>query len=500
MRLADVTEIDKEGKLAIPDELGNLIGFEHGSKVFFRFIKSTYTTSDNKDGTEYQLKISPIDPDMWNKLYDIEFTLGDTPGSFSAFANILRSHKIRFLFAETRTYLHNVKAECTATVHFGKFLGDVNDLDRKIAEEVERDFKLRICIKPIRMDFMGETWVIGKPSPLQYYSSKREYAPGIAGKIGKDEPISLEPAEKRLIIEHNRIRMPGSVITRLNRHFQLPNKKSGIMTVQGSCRCLAVVDTEIKMLSINFLDPGARIAKIEFHLADDPDAILAVSDFLKTKNTNLLETRIMTLATGEHAVWRVIADFSRSPFHSENADELSKRIEKEMSDIRFLKNSDSIKVLKIFGQTGESFHAEAFEILREIENSLRQIIKEKMNEQYGKKQWWKNAVPEILQNKVLERLQNKKLIPPDQDSLGDFCIDFLDLGDYCSIIANKDNCKFIFKEAKQALKDSIVQKLQELISIRNSVMHFRSISESDFMRIKVYREDILAMLENRKDT
>ena len=152
MRIANVVKVEKGGRIEVPPELSCILEFWENTQVFFRLIESQYYKED-EELREYVLWVAPLipDPRVLDRLYKIEFVLGDEPGSFSAFSQLLRKHKVRLQIGESRTTICNVRAEGNEIAWFEGLPGGIEDLNVKIEEEISNDNTgtLRKKIKPI---------------------------------------------------------------------------------------------------------------------------------------------------------------------------------------------------------------------------------------------------------------------------------------------------------------------------------------------------------------
>lgn len=527
MRLADVVEIDKDGFITIPPELRCLVGFEDDASVYFSLIRSEYYHWKEPKRKKFELKplIASIDPRLWSELYDLEFRLGDEPGSLAALTDILGKHGISIQVGESRTVLYNVRAELSITAHFKDFEGSIEDLNNIIGEEIRRNSELKKSIKPILRPVIREEkeakvigfttsesqtevveiverWVNGKPSPLQYYAFDREFPKGIAGKSGRDNRILLARDEEVATIEDGIVQIPKAIIKELDRHFGLPNER--YHSVAGSCCTIIVADSDIKILTLTLPPPWAKIVQIQFYQEDEPGAIAELAKFLSKNGIriNLLETRIRTLDFAKLGMWRIIADLSKSSYRGHHKIDLATAIEKDIEAEAkkarsYLKGE--IKILKAFGEPKEGnkgkLYGIAYEALYDFENEFRDFIERSLQKKCGEN-WWKEAVPKDIRDKVEERIKKEERQYPWYDPEDRVPVAYIAFVDYVKIIEKKDNWERAFKSVFSD-KDYVTARLKSIEPIRNKIAHATEINKDEFKRFTIYSEDLLSAIRKK---
>lgn len=134
----------------------------------------------------------------------------------------------------------------------------------------------------------------------------------------------------------------------------------------------------------------------------------------------------------------------------------------------------------------------AYEIIKKLEENLRQIIKSELSKISS--DWWKQRVPEdVRKNADIKKIKNES--PWSWLKSGTHIIDYIDFTDYYKIISRRDNWNNIFKNIFYD-KEKLIFKLKELEPIRNAIMHSRNLSSKQLNRLQLYAEDIIEMIQN----
>lgn len=496
MKVAEVRSIGKDRKIAINPIIGELLGFEEGSLVYFYLIQCEYYHREDIKEAELLLIVSSIRPDTWSNLHDLEFRLGDEPGSFAKLAELLSGKGIGIQLGESRTILWNVRAELSVTVWFKTYEGTVSDLNKDIRDAIEKDPELRRYIKPVGIEGDTETWVKGEPSPLQRYTFKREFAPGIAKKPGKNTPIPIPDPQRFNTIMNGCLEIPQFVIERFNLNFELPS--SNYCSVAGDGFAIVVADFDTKLLTLTLPRPGARIVILEFHAEDELGATAKMAGALSEDAINLLETKLNTLVFADHAIWQVIADLSGSPYRSYSAEELKEVLEKKLREQGpKLRTEEPVRVLGLLGGPleGQWIDPEAFKMLRTLETEIRSFVKSSLEKAVGEN-WWQDRVPLDIRTKAEERMDKEERIYQWHVEEDEEPMVYVDFSGYVQIILRKNNWRELFKDTFEK-EERIKTKLQELEPIRNKVFHSRRISREDLDRLRLYSTDILRAIRGR---
>lgn len=160
MRVADVVEIEKGGKIGVDTRLASLLGFEKGAQVFLSLVGSKYYRKGEGDNIrrniEYQMFVTSLDPKIFDQVFEIEFTLGDEPGSLATVAELLEDQGVKMEIGESRTILYDVRAEASVTAQFENEQVDVTKLNRTFRDRIKAEPALRNKIKPIRYEMRLE--------------------------------------------------------------------------------------------------------------------------------------------------------------------------------------------------------------------------------------------------------------------------------------------------------------------------------------------------------
>lgn len=516
MKMADVVRIGEPGKvegieepwIRVPEKLAWALGLVDGGEVFFYLIRSIHY-APNLEGAEpkmlveYQLLATPINPDIWQFLYNIEFRLGDEPGSFAAVASIFKDLGISCQVGESRTYLVDVRAECCTTVYFQRFKGSIGDLDNEFEKRIGENPELRKKIKPWKTKVTKggkerETWITGKKSPLNtmHIQKTKEFGTGTVGKKGEDIRIVLGTDDKtrkcRRMNESYILPIPQSIIDRVKESFNLEEG----MSIVGST-VIIVMDADLRGLWITFVRPSANVASVEFYLEDKIGAIASVSAFLGKKGVNLLETRINTLVFSRIGLWRVIADFGEHYPRGRNA--LERELRNDMRNVDGLQKEltkigkeSPIHVLASFTETSqEEMDTTAHKLIGHLEKALRRFISRTYEKNFGE-EWWRKRIPGGIRDRVEKRLEE-----------GGSPMQHCYFPDYAQIMSSKTGQR-IFPDLitlpqdldferwdKPSKLQYIAQRLKELEPVRNAVAHHREITADQLNRLEAYTEEIL---------
>ena len=118
-----------------------------------------------------------------------------------------------------------------------------------------------------------------------------------------------------------------------------------------------------------------------------------------------------------------------------------------------------------------------------FENSVRDLMKERLKERIGT-EWWEKSVPNKIKEKVKKRKnkdsKNKWHAPRALDE-----ISYTDFGDMSDIICNQwENFEDLFPS-----QEWVRTRLGDLEQSRNAIAHNNALSERDTNRIKVYLDD-----------
>jgi len=123
-----------------------------------------------------------------------------------------------------------------------------------------------------------------------------------------------------------------------------------------------------------------------------------------------------------------------------------------------------------------------------FENSVRDLIKERLGEREGSG-WWKKCISKNTQKKVEDRQkkdkENKWHSPRAVEN-----ISYIDFGDTASIIIeNWKDFEDLFPS-----QDWIKTRLSDLEQSRNTIAHNNILADRDIQRIKMYLQDWLSQV------
>lgn len=308
MRSCYVTSVLRDNEenyyVKLHTPLNKALGFESGSEVYFSWIEREVTIGGETESRP-ELMVTSISPDSWNDLYDLEFYLGDEPGSLASVAKIIGKNGINILISQSRTTMRGMKAEWTMSADFSQFGKDPEELKVILRDEVEaipdgnkRDYLQKRILRATdrrgpgdyvrikRSEFYKELEELRKQEKkIPYHQRSTFIRPR---KIGDEEFDTLE--------------IPQSAIQMLSDEFQ--TEPQNIDSV------VMIADTEKTLLYLWFPHPTEKIAKIFFEIDYKPGSLAEVAIFLSKRGVDLLETDLNLLAVGDKSVWKVVANFN----------------------------------------------------------------------------------------------------------------------------------------------------------------------------------------------
>jgi len=135
--------------------------------------------------------------------------------------------------------------------------------------------------------------------------------------------------------------------------------------------------------------------------------------------------------------------------------------------------------------------SEAYRILKNLENGLRQFIKEMLSK--IDENWWETRVPaEVRIGANFRKMRDERVYPWHvQKDLHP--IYYVIFSDYAKIIVLDINWDQVFNRFfKNRL--IIATKLRELEPIRDAIAHGRDVSTKDLQKLKLYSEEIMACI------
>ena len=159
----------------------------------------------------------------------------------------------------------------------------------------------------------------------------------------------------------------------------------------------------------------------------------------------------------------------------------------EVLTVHLIYNADIPKFLA----EHHSSQLSAYELLKQLESSLRISIEKAMSE--ISPDWWNARIPnDVKQNAENRKRRNEKQWPwTTVDNL--HVIHYIDFPDYAKIITRRDNWNEVFEKIF-GNRERLIQKLNELEPIRNAIAHSRDISQRDLLKLQLYTEEIATAL------
>jgi hypothetical protein len=154
---------------------------------------------------------------------------------------------------------------------------------------------------------------------------------------------------------------------------------------------------------------------------------------------------------------------------------------------KLLPNNDIPKVMI----TRRPGYAEAYELLRQLEESLRKLIEKTLSSISS--DWWIERVPGDVKTNAEDRKQKNDRQWPWLTGTNLHPIYYVDFPDYVKIIRKKDNWHDVFVRVFKD-EESISVKLREVEPIRNAVAHARPLPRNGLERLRINSKDILHLL------
>jgi len=493
MELCDVVRIGPDRSLQINRIMRDCLGFQEGATTYYYLIESTYYSESSEKHVEYRLIVSCIQPQIWARLYDLEFLLGDEPGAFTALLRILARLGITIQLGEARTRLWCVRSAVTLTAWFKRYEGTVTDLDHEIRKQIRDQPGLRKHIKPVQEEGDTEIWVRGKPSALQEITFEREFAPGTAGKSGRDAPIFLPPAESFSEVRKDKLYLPPFLIERLDAMFNLGGANDRSMA--GGGYAIINVDLDSKLVSMSFPDPDIHVVKFDIHTEDDIGVLAGLSEALSTTNINLLETKLVTLEFSRHSLLRVIADVSRSPFANVTMLDMERDLGALLKRRGVRLHGDRPAVVQdiVGGPHTVPEHVEAFRLLYTLEQELRSTIISELSH-LEPSNWWLDRIPRDVRENAETRAGEKLELEPSKHAEEDL-LEYVDFASYVKILLRKNNWNQAF-ESLFPSREWLKSRLEELEPIRNDIAHGRELNVRSLERLRMFASDLLDALRH----
>lgn len=321
MRTGGVNRLKSCTGIVVPDVLGRIIGLTEGTEVHSWPFEYLPDKVDPEKHAEVLLVITAIDPEDWEDVYDLRFTLGDEPGAMAAVVEVLvegrrEEERLNILYSEGVAISRLREAELNLVVDLRGFAKGKDPqepiaiLDGVLRAAIEED-DAEGCPKHLRRKIRPVN-PARYPSPA---SGQAVYVDGgqSASRPGAQRskgwrPISLEHKVRVATMNgRKRIRIPRQVIYRLGRAYFGDSGK-----MQPFQAAIVVADSETKNLSITFSPPEERLVLVEFELKDKSGAIVQAARFLSKLEANLMKADSHIPIRHGLAKWRVIADISKT--------------------------------------------------------------------------------------------------------------------------------------------------------------------------------------------
>jgi HEPN superfamily Swt1-like protein len=184
-----------------------------------------------------------------------------------------------------------------------------------------------------------------------------------------------------------------------------------------------------------------------------------------------------------------------SPIYSlKNVDS---KIRKLLSILHSLKLENlyyTSEIAKIKSKEKKLQFESAYKCLHDLEKHVRSFLEKELSKH--SRNWWKQFIPEdIRQNAECRKKDNEK--PWPWSTQGESSLtEYFDFNDYLRIIIRRDNWKNIFKPIFKDV-EVITAKFKELDPIRKTIAHNRDLTESDTLRLNLYRDDIVTAITRK---
>jgi len=134
----------------------------------------------------------------------------------------------------------------------------------------------------------------------------------------------------------------------------------------------------------------------------------------------------------------------------------------------------------------------SYDLITTLEKKFRELIVKVLS---AEDKWWNTRIPGDIYTSVKEKMErdekSKKFINLPKREL----IDQIDFAHIRLIIRKNDNWNDYFKNIF-GNREILETKLQELESLRNSIMHSKEISKNDEEKIRVYYNDLKYLIDN----
>jgi Swt1-like HEPN len=119
-----------------------------------------------------------------------------------------------------------------------------------------------------------------------------------------------------------------------------------------------------------------------------------------------------------------------------------------------------------------------------FENSVRQLIRERLEEKHSATEWWENGVPKGVRDLARSRVESAQGNTWLEGEKGD-ALQFVDFGDLCRIILHS------WEDFSDLIPSQhwIKQRMDELEQARNFIAHGRLLLPAEFQRIEAYVRD-----------
>lgn len=256
----------------------------------------------------------------------------------------------------------------------------------------------------------------------------------------------------------------------LSEQWELGEMEDGFLTINPTIYCLIVIFSDIvdHLVKVDNLNPRSEPTE---YLANETKPYLdpIIWYFRNISIEEKLQLRRGYGTGGKTKSWRTLQKIiqeTRKEFNPEGLEQ-------------YIKDSS------------RQFNTQSFEIIRDIETSLKQYIKNKLEEEY-KQHWWKKGVPlKVYEEAELLASQKNRLIDDPEKEVQPW--DQLHLIDYRKIMVDKWRLfqdKYAHPDAK-GNKDEQTKWLVKLENIRNQNFHIYSVTEEEFDFLREIRSWLL---------
>ncbi|RJR43374.1 MAG: DGQHR domain-containing protein [Deltaproteobacteria bacterium] len=243
--------------------------------------------------------------------------------------------------------------------------------------------------------------------------------------------------------------------------WELGEKEDGFLTINPTIYCLIVIFSDIidHLAKTENLNPRSQTAE---YLSNGTKAYLdPVIHYFRNLSVDEKSLLRRSYGTGGRTkYWRTLQQViqeTRKDFNPEGLEQ-------------YIKDSS------------KQYNTRSFEMIRDIETYLKEDIRERLEVEHGKKNWWKKGVPfKVYEAAEKEASRANRLIEDPEKEVEPW--DKLHFIDYRDIILHNWRKLFEEKYAYPGVKGNKEERtkwLEKLNTIRNQNVHVYSVTEEEF--------------------